>query len=117
RVLAAFRDRKNQLRATCGRSMGSMYHKSPWHRRGDICRRVRQSLHVVITLCAGIACRADGDWLKKYDWTPLDNARIVAAPSNSSRVYACAGNTPWLLYSDDAGVTWQRTVAPAPPAA
>ncbi len=50
------------------------------------------------------------DWQKTYDWTAMVAvSSVVALPSNSQRVYAFVGNTPWILYSDDGGISWQKS--------
>ena len=71
--------------------------------------------HVFAACCAVLALATDADaqWQRTYAWNPvLALANVAPAPSRPNRIYACSGNAPPLLFSDDAGLSWQQTPAP-----
>jgi hypothetical protein len=69
----------------------------------------------VIVLALGLVPRTFADWEKTYDWTAIVGvSSVVASPSDPHRIYAFVGNTPWLIRSDDAGLTWQKTATVGP---
>ncbi len=86
--------------------------RRPFSIRGARWSGLRVRSGIAIALALAVASQLFGDWEKTHEWnSPALDSAVVSSPSDPNRTYAIPGNTAWLLYSVDAGLTWQRTAA------
>lgn len=60
---------------------------------------------------------AAADWVRTRTWAGIDGvSSVMASTGDPRRVYAVPGNTAWLLFSEDGGISWHQTAAVPEPA-